>query len=88
MSLLSRSVTYSCACALTGLFNLVLMNLLSATNRVKLQFHIRELTLLNENGNDPRPEALYDRRHISRSHLGKRHHGVDIGAGILKKPGH
>lgn len=35
-------------CALTGLFNLVLMNLLSATNRVKLQFRIRELTLLNE----------------------------------------
>ena len=33
---------------LTGLFNLVLMNLLSATNRVKLQFRIRELTLLNE----------------------------------------
>ena len=35
-------------CALTGLFNLVLMNLLSATNRLKLQFRIRELTLLNE----------------------------------------
>lgn len=35
-------------CALTGLFNLVLMSLLSAANRVKLQFRIRELTLLNE----------------------------------------
>ena len=35
-------------CALTGLFNLVLMSLLSATNRVKLLFRIRELTLLNE----------------------------------------
>ena len=35
-------------CALTGLFNLILMNLLSATNRVKLLFRIREFTLLNE----------------------------------------
>ena len=35
-------------CALTGLFNLILMSLLSATNRVKLQFRIREFTLLNE----------------------------------------
>lgn len=35
-------------CALTGLFNLVLMNLLSATNQVKLLFRIREFTLLNE----------------------------------------
>ena len=35
-------------CALTGLFNLVLMSLLSATNRVKLLFRISELTLLNE----------------------------------------
>lgn len=35
-------------CALTGLFNLILMNLLSTTNRVKLMFRIRELTLLNE----------------------------------------
>lgn len=35
-------------CALTGLFNLVLMILLSAANRVKLLFRIRELTLLNE----------------------------------------
>lgn len=35
-------------CALTGLFNLVLMSLLSAKNRVKLLFRIREFTLLNE----------------------------------------
>ncbi len=35
-------------CALTGLFNLILMSLLSATNRGKLQFRIREFTLLNE----------------------------------------
>lgn len=35
-------------CALTGLFNLVLMSLLTATNRVKLLFRIREFTLLNE----------------------------------------
>ena len=35
-------------CALTGLFNHMLMSLLSATNRVKLQFRIREFTLLNE----------------------------------------
>lgn len=35
-------------CALTGLFNLILMNLLSTANRVKLMFRIRELTLLNE----------------------------------------
>ena len=35
-------------CALTGLFNLILMSLLSATNRVKLQFRIRACTLLNE----------------------------------------
>ena len=35
-------------CALTGLFNLILMSLLSATNRVKLQFRIREFTLLIE----------------------------------------
>ena len=35
-------------CALTGLFNLILMSLLSATNRVKLQFRIREFTLLTE----------------------------------------
>lgn len=35
-------------CALTGLFNLVLMSILSAKNRVKLLFRIREFTLLNE----------------------------------------
>lgn len=35
-------------CALTGLFNLILMNLLSPTNQAKLLFRIRELTLLNE----------------------------------------
>lgn len=35
-------------CALTGLFNLILMSLLSTANRVKLMFRIRELTLLNE----------------------------------------
>lgn len=35
-------------CALIGLFNLILMNLLSTTNRMKLLFRIRELTLLNE----------------------------------------
>lgn len=35
-------------CALIGLFNLVLMSLLSATNREKLLFRIREFTLLNE----------------------------------------
>lgn len=35
-------------CALTGLFNLVLMLLLSSSNRARLSFRIRELTLLNE----------------------------------------
>ena len=35
-------------CALTGLFNLVLMSLLSTTNQLRLRFRIRELTLLNE----------------------------------------
>ena len=35
-------------CALTGLFNLVLMSLLSSANRARLSFRIRELTLLNE----------------------------------------
>lgn len=35
-------------CALMGLFNLILMNLLISSNRVKLLFRIREFTLLNE----------------------------------------
>lgn len=35
-------------CALTGLFNLILMSLLSASNKVKLTFRIKELTLMNE----------------------------------------
>lgn len=35
-------------CALMGLFNLVLMNLLTTANRAKLLFRINELTLLNE----------------------------------------
>ncbi|GCB35274.1 cytochrome c biogenesis protein CcsA [Bacteroides faecalis] len=35
-------------CALTGLFNLILMSLLSTANQLRLRFRIRELTLLNE----------------------------------------
>lgn len=35
-------------CALTGLFNLVLMSLTNAANRTKLQSRIREFTMLNE----------------------------------------
>ncbi|MDD3036712.1 cytochrome c biogenesis protein CcsA [Bacteroides sp.] len=35
-------------CALTGLFNLILMSILSTANRVRLLFRIRELTIINE----------------------------------------
>lgn len=35
-------------CALTGLFNLILMSILTATNRARLLFRIRELTIINE----------------------------------------
>ena len=35
-------------CALTGLFNLILMSLLTTANQLRLRFRIRELTLLNE----------------------------------------
>lgn len=35
-------------CAMTGLFNLILMAILSVSNKTKLLFRIKELTLLNE----------------------------------------
>ena len=48
VAIIMMGYVFFALCALTGLFNLILMSLLSATNRVKLQFRIREFTLLNE----------------------------------------
>lgn len=48
VSIIMIGYVFFALCALTGLFNLVLMCLVSSANRVKLQFRVRELTVLNE----------------------------------------
>lgn len=72
-------------CALTGLFNLILMNLLSATNRVKLLFRIREFTLLNEMAMIL--GLFFMTAGTFSVPSGRMSHGADTGDGTRKKHG-